>query len=92
MSSTSSISINRVEFAELWCVIKLVLVLLHGNVAAESGFSVNGDMLVENLHEPSLVAQRMAFDSIESGHTYPRVIGVGGVMGVVIDKRLLQYV
>ena len=40
-------------------------------------------MLVENLHEPSLVAQRMVFDSIRSS---------GGVMGVVIDKRLLQHV
>ena len=52
-------------------------------LAVESGFSVNGDMLVENLHEPSLVAQRMVFDSIKSA---------GGVMGVVIDKRLLQHV
>jgi len=40
-------------------------------------------MLVENLHEPSLVAQRMVFDSIKSA---------GGVMGVVIDKHLLQHV
>ena len=37
---------NRVEFAELWCVIKLVLVLSPRNAAVESGFSVNGEMLV----------------------------------------------
>ena len=40
-------------------------------------------MLVENLQEPSLVAHRMVFDSIKSAD---------GVMGVVIDKRLLQHV
>jgi len=42
---------------------KLILVLSHGNAAVESGFSVNGDMLVENLHEASLVAQRIVYDS-----------------------------
>jgi hypothetical protein len=74
---------NRPEYAEIWHVIKLILVLSHGNVAVESGLSVNSDMLVENLHEPSLIAQRMVFDSISNA---------GGVMEVAIDKRMLQYV
>lgn len=74
---------NKPDFAEIWQVMKLIFVLSHGNAAVESGFSVNGDMLVENLHEASLVAQRMVFDSIKSA---------GGVLKVEIDKRLLQYV
>ena len=46
---------NQPEYAEIWHVIKLILVLSHGNVAVESGFCVNGDMLVENLHKASLI-------------------------------------
>ena len=74
---------NQREYAELWRVIKLILILSHGNAAVESGFSVNGDMLVENLHESSLVAQRTVFDSISYA---------GGVLGVSVDKRMMQYV
>jgi len=30
--------------AELWSIVKLVLMLSHGNASIESGFSVNNDM------------------------------------------------
>jgi len=30
--------------AELWSIVKLVLMLSHGNASVESGFSVNSDM------------------------------------------------
>ena len=61
----------------------MIQVLSHGNVSVESGFSVNGDMLVENLHESSLVAQRTVFDAISYA---------GGVLEVSVDKRMMQYV
>jgi len=55
-----------IEFAELFSVVKLVLILAHGNATVESGFSVNKDMLVENLHEKSLVAQRTVYEAVQS--------------------------
>lgn len=70
-------------YAHVWDVFKMVFVLSHGNAAVESGFSVNGDMIIENLHESSLVAQRMVYDSVKSA---------GGVMNVAIDKQMMQYV
>ena len=54
---------NQPEYAEIWHVIKLILVFLYCKAALESGFSVNGDILVKNLHEASLVAQQMVCDS-----------------------------
>jgi hypothetical protein len=74
---------HQPAYANVWQVFKMILVLSHGNAAVESGFSVNGDMLIENLHESSLVAQRMVYDSIKYA---------GGVMEVNIDKPMLQYV
>jgi hypothetical protein len=71
------------EYKELWHVVKMVLVMSHGNAAVESGFSVNEGMLVENLHEDSLVGQRVVYDAI---------LNAGGVMAVNINKRMLQYV
>jgi len=56
---------EKTEFTALWQVIKLTLILSHGNAAVESGFSINNDMLVENLLEDSLVGQRIVYDSVQ---------------------------
>jgi hypothetical protein len=74
---------TNADSAELWSVVKIVFVLSHGNATVESGFSVNGSILVENMHEESIVGQR---------HVYHAVQSVGGVMNVNIDKSMLQYV
>ncbi len=58
----------------------MLLVLSHGQATVESGFSVNEDMLVENLKEHSLIAQRIVYDSIKQ---------VGGALGVDIDKDMM---
>ena len=59
------------------------MILSHGNAAVESGFSVNENLLVENLQERSLVSQRVVYDSIRS---------VGGVSHVLIAKDMLKNV
>jgi len=46
---------------ELWSIVKLVLMLSHGNASIESGFSENSDILVDNLHEESLVVQWIVY-------------------------------
>ena len=74
---------NDVEFSELFAVLQIVLILSHGNASVESGFSINKQFLVENLHEESLVAQRIVHDHINA---------VGGLQSVNIDKSLLQFV
>ena len=46
-------------------------------------FSVNADMLVENLQEESLAAQRTVYDSVQAA---------GGLTGVNIDKSMFPEV
>jgi len=72
----------QAEYADLFLVIKFVMILSHGNAAVESGFSINGDMLVENMHEESLIAQR---------HVYDGVKNLGGLLNVKIDRKMQQY-
>jgi hypothetical protein len=69
------------DLAELWSIIKFVLILSHGQASVESGFSINADMLVENMHEESLVAQRQVYDAVKAQ---------GGLLKVKIDKRMQQ--
>jgi len=58
------------------------LIPSHGN-AVESGFSVNSNFLVENMHEDSLIAQRTVYDAFKA---------CGGMMSVNISRAMLQYV
>uniref|UniRef100_A0A915JTU7 Uncharacterized protein n=1 Tax=Romanomermis culicivorax TaxID=13658 RepID=A0A915JTU7_ROMCU len=64
-------------------VLKIVLSLSHGNASVESGFSINDDLLVENLQEASLINQRMVYDSIKHH---------GGPSNIDITKELLKSV
>lgn len=74
---------NDTDSSELWSVVKMILILSHGNASVESGFSINGSILVENMHEESVVAQRLVYDAVQAG---------GGVMNINIDKSMLQFV
>jgi len=69
--------------AELWSIVKLVLMLSHGNASLESGFSVNSDILLDNLHEESLVTHQIVYDDIQTA---------GGILKVDIIKTLQQCV
>ena len=54
---------------------------MHGNAQLESGFSINKDILVENLHESSTFAQCQVYDGI---------VHVGGVRNVEITKSMVR--
>ena len=51
-------------FIDLENVVQIVLILSHGNACVKSGFSV-GDILVENMLESIVVAQRLVYEGIE---------------------------
>ena len=68
-----SILSDKEDLAVLYEVIQMVLILSHGNAQVESGFSINGDILSENLQEESVVAQRQVYDGI---HYQGRVLNV----------------
>ena len=50
---------GRDEYTDLYRVVKICLVLSHGNAEAERGFSVNKQLLQDNMLERSLIAQRL---------------------------------
>ena len=66
---------------ELREVVKLLMILLHGNTRVESGFSAYEETLVENMSEGSLVARRMVFDG---------VMNEGG--NVDINRKISKFV
>ena len=78
---------EKKEFVDLFEVIKFVLVLSHGNAVVESGFSINLDVLVENLKEELAVAQRQVFYGIQSSGGISEVVITPSVMSCLEEKR-----
>ena len=64
-------------------VVKIVLILSHGNARVEAGVSINEDMLSENMSEEGLVAHRIVCDG---------VVNSGGLANVKVDKEMMKYV
>ena len=71
------------SYKDLFSVVKLILILSHGQATVERGFSINKEVEVENLKEHTLVAQRIVCDHVNS---------VGGVLKVELSKSLLLSV
>lgn len=68
------------SYCNLWNVVKTLLLLSHGQASVERGFSINKNLIIENLSEESLIAKRIIADYI---------ISVGGIENVLITKELL---
>ena len=51
---------------ELWEVCKLIFTLSHRQSTIERDFSVNKEVLQDNLDEKSLISQRLVYDSLRS--------------------------
>ena len=79
MSST----LCAIKFPALWDVVRKVCVMFHGNAAVERGFSVNKALMVPNLQNDSLIAQRLVYDMVRQS---------GGVLNVPLTKDLLNSV
>ncbi|KAK0052348.1 Adult enhancer factor 1 [Biomphalaria pfeifferi] len=66
--------------AALWDALRPLLLLSHGQATVERGFSYNKEVMIENMHKETLVAQRRVCDFLKVN---------GGVLDVAITKPLL---
>ena len=55
---------DHIQFAKLWNIFKMLLTISYGKASVERRYSVNKDMLIENIHEKTVVALRTVHDSI----------------------------
>ena len=84
MGSFDVIILGKIpKFKELFNAVKSVCILSMGNTTVESGFSINSDVLVENLLEKCVVAQRQVCDGIHHS---------GGILKVDITKAMIKCV
>lgn len=72
------------EYTQVYSVIKIILIMSHGNAEPERGFSVNKQVLKDNLAEKSLVARRIVYQALPKSGT--------GFLDVEIDKLMISDV
>ncbi|KAJ8403281.1 hypothetical protein AAFF_G00354980 [Aldrovandia affinis] len=53
------------KYRNLWELLKKLLTISHGQASVERGYSVNKELLIENMQEKSLVALRKVHDAVE---------------------------
>ena len=80
-SFMSSLMQGNANYVNLWKVCRIIFVLSHGQADVERGFNINGEFLVENMKELSLISQRIVCDHFSANksdlHNYQ------------VDKKLL---
>ena len=67
------------RYSKIWQVVKIILILSHGQATVERGFSTNRQIEVENMSEQTYIAQRIVCDAIQEA---------GGVLKVPITKGM----
>ena len=55
----------------------------HGNASVESGFSVNGDIILPNMLAETIVAQRIVYENVRKA---------GGPTHVIITPEMIKMV
>ena len=59
-------SADEKKYENLWHVCKIVMILSHGQSSIECGFSINKEILDNNLQEKSPISQRLIYDHFTS--------------------------
>jgi hypothetical protein len=67
-------------YSNVWNMVKTILILSHGQASVERGFSVNKQILIENMKEHSFVGQRLVHEFITTS---------GGLKNVVVNQQML---
>lgn len=68
------------KYSKLWQVLKTLLLLSHGQASVERGFSINKNLIVDNLGDQSIIAKRIIKDHLQF---------IGGIKNVVYPKEFL---
>ena len=56
---------KNAKYVKIWEVFQIIFTLCHGQAAVERGFSINNELMVENMKEESLIAS-IVYETVKS--------------------------
>ena len=78
---------NKACFALLWEVIKIVLILSHGQAQVERDFNINKETMTTNLKEKTLIAKRSIIDIVHNSGGLDKVVITPQMRLAVVSAR-----
>ena len=72
---------------DLESIVRLVLILSHGNVRVESGFSINDDILLLNMLAETIVIQRIVHDAVQKAGRPTKVAITSEFMKIIKNSH-----
>ena len=72
-------------------VIKLVLTLSHGQASVERGFSVNKDVVTDNIPVDGIVGRRLVRDFMLTNNLNPHTVQITSEMKVAFKSAHQKY-
>ena len=84
-------TVNVKKYPELSFVLKIVIVLSHGQVAVERGFSLRDQSLKENISAESLNAHRIITEHMISSNVKPETIDISNKLLLSAKSSRVKY-
>ena len=82
---------DHIQFAKLWDIFKMLLTISHGQASVERGYSVNKDLLIENLHEKTVVVLRTVDYSISTLEDHFTMLPLTPAMKPHVKSARMRY-
>ena len=77
--------------AELKSILKLVLVLSHGQASIERGFNLNETILKVNMNEKSVIAREIIIDHMQTNNLNPASITITKKLIISVKAARQRY-
>ena len=79
------------QYKSMWKVFIFLFTLSHGQSQVERGFSINKEIVIENLHSSSLSAQRIVYDYLKASEKNIHDIEITNKMLTSCKSAHLRY-
>ena len=84
--------LNKTDaYKHAWMVMIFVFTLSHGQCQVERGFNINDDIMVENMHSDSLIAQRIVYNHMKCNDFQPHSYGIGQKLRTSVLSAYSKY-
>ena len=82
---------DHIQFAMLWDIFNMLLTISHGQASVERGYSVNKDLLIENLHGKTGVSLLTVYDSISTLEDHFTKLPLNPAMKRQVKSTRIRY-
>ena len=82
---------KNANYAKLWEVFQIIFTLSHGQAAFERVFLINNELMMENMKEESLTANRFVYDTVKNSGVHFSEIRLTPRLKRIVRAARMRY-